>query len=75
MPVHLSGKQVSSCFKLTTILIFISGAILNVLIPFLYFFYSLKVEIAITESREEFQAVWEENCYKIYGFKYTIGFL
>jgi len=76
MPVLLSGNQVSSCFRLTTISIFFTGVSLNILFPVIYCGYLFKIYANFNQSTlDMLMEYWSKNWRKIYGFKYGIGAL
>ena len=43
LPMNLGGKQISTCYKVVSISLFISLALLNVVFPCLFAFYLVKV--------------------------------
>ena len=73
MPLHLSGRQVSPCYKRSTIALFFTGLFINITAPCLYLAYSIDVNNAATRGTEYLISVYNSDKKGIKAGFYGIG--
>ena len=73
MPKHLSGKQVSACYKRATIGLFFSGLAINIITPLLYWIYSFKVNDSIPDGKQALFNEWYQDRKALYAGFYGAG--
>jgi len=59
LPTNLSGKQISTCYKVVSICLFLTLSLINVVVPFIYAYYSFQVNSMIGLSDDEIVTIWE----------------
>ena len=73
MPLHLSGRQVSLCYKRSTIALFITGLLINTIAPCLYLGYSIDINNATKEGYDIVMTVYDQDKKGIIAGFYGVG--